>query len=502
MPNPKPRPSETVHMDDWQNVLTALGTSKDKRGSTEMAPPVKWSRGELMDLYRGSDLVGTLVDLPADEMMREGFTVKVDDDPDHEDNATIMDYLDGSDDGEQQGLDVSTAVYDLLRWADLFGGAGLILGVADGQSSEKPINFAKIQSVDFLNVLDRYTLRPYRYYSDPLAPKFGQPEIYQIVHRSTYPGQALESKKAYRYIHESRVIYQHGVKLPAEDMALENDGAGDSVVTRVWETIRDYAHVWMSFAYLLGDYAHTFVRIKGLRDALTASDGKAIIQARMEAIEMCRSIARMVLLDENEEFGREVVSLAGMPEAMQKFVERLAQAARMPIELLMGQPPGGINGNGETGMRYWHAKIKAAQKKKVRPILQRIIRPVLAAKKGPTGGRVPEKWCIEFNPLWAQTDAEKAEIYGKVATAAASLAGAEIVDRTELANSHFGSGKLSLDVKLDKRVRDAVEANALEALENPPDPVEQAAAMAAAKSGGKVPPKSEDKDKGQDRGGK
>jgi phage-related protein (TIGR01555 family) len=465
MSNPKPT---AVRADDWQNVYTALGTSKDKRTATGISAPTIWDRKSLMDLYRGSDLVATLVDLPADEMTREGFktTIKdADGTEDEEAEAAVADYLDGTEDGEGQGLNAGPTVHEALRWSALFGGAAIVMGISDGQSSEKPVNFDGIKSVDFLNVIDRYSIRPRTYYNDPTLAKFGQPESYE-VHFAAPNGTA-----ATRTIHESRVIYLYGVKLPAQDMAFSLEGAGDSIVTRVWETIRDYANVWMSFAYLLGDYAHTTLKIKGLRDAITAPDGKAAIQARMQAIEMCRSIARMVLLDEGEEFGREVVSLAGMPEAMQKFIERLAQAARMPIELLMGQPPGGINGNGETGMRYWHAQIRAMQDRKLRPVLNRLLRVVFAAKNGPTKGKVPQKWCVEFNPLWAQTDAEKADVYGKVATAAAALAGAEIVDRTELATSHFGSGKLSIDVKLDDRVRKAVEENALETLENPPDPV-------------------------------
>ena len=59
----------------------------------------------------------------------------------------------------------------------------------------------------------------------------------------------------------------------------------------------------------------------------------------------------------------------------------------------------------------------------------------------------------EFKPLDPPTESERADILSKIATAGAALVAAQILDPEEVANSFFGSGKLSLDIKLDAAIR-------------------------------------------------
>lgn len=444
--------TQTSRSDDWENVYSGLGGVKDKRLGVQVVAARRFMREELSEMYRGSDVVATIIDLPADEMTREWMEFTSVDDADNEVQAAVMDFLDGANDGpdEEQGLQTRKAFHECAKWSRLFGGAAIVMGINDGQPSDKALNYERIQSVDFLNVLDRFSLRPFRYYEDPLARKYGQVEIYQLTNSGSSTPEAST-----RYVHESRILRMDGVTLPPREMRQQsNYGWGDSIMTRVWEVVRDYAAVWMNFSYLLGDAAQTTIKIKGLASALSSPNGRALIASRMEAIEMCRSIARAVLLDEGEDFSRDVANLSGLPEAMQKFIERLAQAARMPIELLMGQPPGGLNGNGETGMRYWYSQIGAMQERMMRAPLMKLIRIVLASKNGPTKGIVPERWTVDFKPLGIPTQAEKADIYAKVATAAAALVYQGILDPEEAANSHFGTSKLQIDVTLDKEMRD------------------------------------------------
>lgn len=480
--------------DDWQNIYTALGTMKDKRLGTQIVAPTILSREDLSSMYRGSDVVATIVDLPADEMTREWIDFTADDDPENEVNSAVMDFLDGADEGpvEERTLQTRESVHEALKWARLYGGSVIVMGINDGKASDKPVNWDNIKSIDYLNVLDRWSIRPFRNYSDPLAPRYGKVELYMLQNENVAIGTNAQSMPAaLRLVHESRVLRFDGVKLPPRDMArATNHGWGDSVLTRVWEVVRDYATVWMGFAYLLGDYAQTTIKMKNVAHALSRPDGQLYMKARMEAIEMSRSIARAVLIDAEEEFTRETTSLAGMPEAMQKFVERLAQAARMPIELLMGQPPGGINGNGETGLEYWYAQVNAMQERMLRPALMKLIRVVLASKEGPTKGVVPERWTVNFKPLDVPTEAERADVRLKIAQANASDVANGILDPEEAANSTYGSGAFSLDVKLDDDIREQLNDKHEQERLPGPSPEEQmnlevakAGAVAAAKGG-------------------
>lgn len=478
---PDKMPGKNVRVDDWENVYTGMGGAKDKRNGTTVSGYTIFNREQMSQLYRGSDVVATIVDLPADEMTREWIDFNANDDADNETQSAVLDFLDGADDGpnEEQGLQTKKAFHEALKWARLFGGAGIVMGINDGKRPSEPVDYTNIQSIDFLNVLDRFSLRPSKYYSDPMQKKYGQPELYRLQATNQTSGNVLSET----YVHESRVLRFDGTVLPPRDMLRNNnDGWGDSILTRVWEVVRDYASVWMGFSYLLGDAAQTTIKVAGLKNAIVSPGGMAFIQARMEAIEMCRSIARAVMIDEGEEFKREVVNLSGIPDAMQKFIERLAQAARMPIELLMGQPPGGLNGNGDTGMHYWYAQVGAMQERMMRAPMMRLVRIVLASKNGPTQGVVPERWGIDFKPLEIPNEAVKADVFSKVSAAVVALVGQGILDPDEAANSLFGTGKFSMDIKLDKVMR----ARIAEVAPTPEEEAAHAATMKQAQTVGAV----------------
>ena len=80
---------------------------------------------------------------------------------------------------------------------------------------------------------------------------------------------------------------------------------------------------------------------------------------------------------------------------------RLAAAARLPVSLLMGQAPAGMNATGESDTRFFYDQVRAEQEA-LKPKLEHLVKIM----KGDENIAVN----IEFPALWQMTDREKAEL--------------------------------------------------------------------------------------------
>ena len=72
--NKKPR------LDGLQNVLTAMGTTRDKAQSTTTLAPCRLSKDELEDLYEGDKYAGRIIDSMPNDCVRRGWKVVIEDD--------------------------------------------------------------------------------------------------------------------------------------------------------------------------------------------------------------------------------------------------------------------------------------------------------------------------------------------------------------------------------------------------------------------------------------
>lgn len=434
-----------IKADGWANVLTGLGmASRDKRkGSSFVRDGIMRARGYLEDLYAGDDMAARIVDALPDEMTREWIELQS---GDSELDRALMAQL--------EVLDVRFKVRQALIWARLFGGACLILGVDDGQTTDKPLDYAAIKSLRYLTVLDRWSLRPGAAYADPLSPRYGKPETYRIEAQIATSGS--ESTQSGVVVHESRLLrFDSGVVVTPR-RATENETWSDSVLERVAELLPDFHSVYSGTSNLVQDFAQGVYKLKNLAAMLAAGSDAQVIK-RLQLIDISRSVARAIVLDaDSEEFTREMASLAGIPDVMDRWQSRLAAAARMPVSVLMGlSPAGGLAATGEFELRYWYDQVKSTQESALRPQIEKLLRVMLIAKDGPTRGVEPETWKFSFRSLWQQTDAEKADARNKQSQTDASYISSGVLSPDEVAASRFSGAEYSFETKLDTETREA-----------------------------------------------
>lgn len=488
LPTPPDRPSEAAtevqKKDGWENTITALGTARDKQSGTRIkVTPFTASRDEFDEMYSGDDTSATIAELPPREMTRQWITMSVDDSVDdqgrtEEDSTqekmlTAKNVMQALDD-----LEVKSFFSEGLTWARVHGGSLVFMGVNDGvEDLTEPLNLDAVKSLDFLLVFDRWEVRVQSTEDDLKNKNFGKPKTY-LMQTSTETG--LPTKETVE-IHASRFIRFDGVKTTRYRKA-RNNGWSDSVYVRMKETLQNYGISWVGITHMLQTANQAVLKMKGLSDAICESESTLVLD-RMTAMDLCRSIARMIPIDaEDEDFMNIATSFAGVPETIDRTMLRVSSAARIPATLLFGQSPAGLNATGESDIRFFYDQIKAMQEDILRPAIGRLLEVIFASKKGPTKGIEPENWSFEFNPLWQITDKEESEIKKNTADTDAVYIANGVLSEDEVAMSRFGGDTYSTETVLDMEVRNAEPEEGEEAVD--PAAIAAFAANAAAPAPG------------------
>lgn len=477
-------PALAARMDGWQNALTGIGdVLVDKRMSTVFGGADLISNEYAEALWRGDDLACRIVETWPNEMLRQGYEITIQD-------AKSSDATESLEEAEERGdalgwakrrrarfdaadksadlaeratarleeLGADEAFHTALCYRRAYGGGAILIGANDGQKDlSRPLVPERVTSVDFLTVLEPRELTPQYYYADPRAPKFGQVAIWQM--QTVAPGSPRpEDSKAFgvtlAYVHETRLIQFRGPKVSRRPQMEVSPGWGDSVFTRVNRVLSDFNTSWASASILVQDFAQAVFKIKGLAEAM-GMDKDDLLKIRMRAVELSRSTARAVLIDAEEEFKREQTPVSGLPELLEKFWARLASAADMPLTLLAGQSPGGLNATGESDIRFFYDRVASAQTRDLLPALKRLVCLVFQS----LGGE-PDQWGIEFRPLWQPTEKEQAEARFLQAQIDEKMILADVYSAGECARARFGGKKYSFETPIDFYQRERLEVAA------------------------------------------
>lgn len=432
--------------DGWANILTGLGQiSRDKRTATSFSSDViNWQQAQ--ELWRGNDMASKVITKLPKEALRRGFDVRVQGD-DAEGSKETEEAI------EQQlvKLDTSKSLYDALCFERAYGGGAILLGAQDGMLGvpnglREPLNEAKLQSIDFLTVFPAFELYASAWYSNPLAPKYGMPARYRLM-----PHGIVDAAAYNLDIHESRLLIFPGVVV-SRQQTQQNQGWGDSVLARVNEVLKDFGATWGGVANLLQDFAQALYKIKGLSQMVAQNQDAKVLQ-RMQLIDIMRSTIRGVMLDSEEDFKRETTSLAGIPEVLQQFALRMAAAAEMPVSLLLGQAPAGLNATGASDVRFYYDDVASEQTQRLLPRINRLVRLLQLCKKGPTKGVEIPKWSVIFRTLWQMTEQETEQLRLTVAQRDKLYIDTGVLTKEEVAQSRFGGDAWSPETVIDLQAR-------------------------------------------------
>lgn len=443
--------------DGWRSALTGFGVAgRDKRiGTNFVADPLSFD--ECLELWRGDDLAARAVDTLPKDAFREGYELLIQDD--EIDSKEWQEELEQW--AEQIGID--QLVQTGCQYERGYGGSAVLLGALDNQDDlTKPLDLKRVRDFQWMTPLEAREIMPLYGYADPMAPKYGEPEIYQLISRAVLPSYSGKYYSQTRMIHASRLLVFPGVRVSRYQVTTSNGGWGDSILTRMHRVLRDFNISWAAAGVLMTDFSQAVYKMKGLYEAL-ATDGDDKLIQRLKAMELGRSIVNATVIDADDEWMRQSTALTGFPEMLIHFWSRLAATVDMPLTKLAGQSPKGLGNEGESDIVWWNASVGNYQRTHVGPRVRRAYQIKMIQR----WGREPKKWSLKWrslekeNPkdlatarnLQAQTDKIYAVDIGSITS-------------QEVAESRFGGDGYSFETQLDmvsRKAQEAVEPQGTEA---------------------------------------
>ena len=462
-------PDSDVRLDDWVNQISGIGIqNKDKRLSHIADRPTLLSYDDLSNLYHGNSLANRVCNMFAREVVREWFSFK-------------QDYTTASADSARdlgrdlhsfiKELKIKEAYFMATAMARLYGTAFIYLGVNDGRSPASPLDVSKIKSLDFVSVFSCRDMEAHTYYGNMLGPKYGQVKTYK-VHPISLTTQPLNSQDP-RIIHESRLLRFDGSVTCPVRMRSHKQGFADSVLVNMYSDLRAFGMTWNSVEALMQDFSQAVIKIEGLHKIVKQEKGTGGIFSRlMGSLMTSKSVLNAVILGEGDHYERQITPLGGIPEVLEKAMTRVASAANMPVTLVFGESPAGLNATGLSDERIWAATVSSYQDQYLRPTLEALLKIVLNAPNGPTGGAEPDYWEIEFNPLRKLTQEESAAYRKTVAEADAIYYDRKVLTSHEISLSRFGGAAYSGDTKIDVPTREKIMDTEEDLNPTVPEPLE------------------------------
>lgn len=425
--------NQSKRSDGWMNILSGLGQpGRDKTASTTFRACPQFCVGELDELYRADGLTRRIIDIIAAEMMRQGF--EIDGDPE----ALII--------GQLEQMNAYSKITQLIQWARLYGGAIILMGIADGRPLNEPVNENSIQGVTWMQVFDRWQCQVMFEYMDTdfNSENYGYPLLYQINDYRT---------GANFIVHHSRVLRMDWCILPPRERNW-NNGWGDSVVVSIYDELKNYGAAFANASAIMGDFVNGVLKMPGLSESLASNCNDQLIYRRLDMANLSKGVTNMMVLDGEESYEKLSTNVGGLSELIDRFMLSLSSVTAIPATLLFGRSPAGLNSTGDADIRNFYDMIKQYQELKLKPILEKLIFYIFKSKSGPTQGVEPKNWAIQFAPLWQNTEEQEAIVRRTVAETDAIYIDRGVLDPNEVAISRFGGDRWSMNTLIDTKARE------------------------------------------------
>lgn len=366
--------------DGFKNVLKGLGSGKDPKTQNIFLPGLVITNPIADSLYTFNWLCAKVVDAPVDDSTRKWRNILIADADKKKEVEKVY-----------KELDVKGAFNKAMKWARVFGGS-VILIIIEGQELREELKLEQIPegSLKNLIVLDRYNIIPNDINRDVMDENFGKPDTYTVV-------------RGGQEVHHTRVIKFFG-QMPTLAQAERNNFWGLSIFTKMWDPISESQQTSGSIATLVYESNIDVYRINGLNQ-LVAEGNDTLVVKRLKIAHEMKSMVNGIVLDKEDEYDKKTNSFTELGNIDDRFIQKVAGAAEIPVTRLVGTSPGGMNATGESDMRNYYDGIQSVQENVLRPRLDYLDLIVMASA-------FPGMDSFEyiFNPLQQVSETEQSDI--------------------------------------------------------------------------------------------
>ena len=437
--------SNEIRQDGYVNLMNKWGTSQDASEGYRFQRELVTPDMELTTLYTDNGLFTKIIDAPAEEALKQGFDLGLN-------NPDIEKFVSRSLDDLRWEEHAATA----MKWSRLYGGSIIVMLIDDGRGLEEPLNWKNIRSIDELHVFERPVVWPdynslyagdiRNYRGRRRGGGFMQPQFYDV---SSIYG-------TFR-VHASRcLVFRNGV-VP-ESVGNENYRYwGTPEYIRLRRAIQDTITAHSNGPKLLERSVQAVYKMKGLAQLLASALGENQALKRLELIDLARGMMNTITIDaDGEDYGFQTFQFSGVKDVIDATCNMLSALTNIPQTILFGRAPAGENSTGESDMENWYSFVGRLQRLTVRPVLLNLLDVIFIA--GRASGEIEEEpdYELKFNPLWTMSDTEKATVdktkadtsYVKAQTAQIYV-GLQSLDPSEVRGALADSGEFQVEDILD-----------------------------------------------------
>lgn len=434
--------TKQYHADGYVNVLNQYGTQNDTTEQYEYSPDGGVMDVKLTQMYEGDGLFAKIIDTPADECVKHGFSFSnLSDEKAESFLRSALDDLDWED-------CFSTAV----KWSRLFGGAIGVMLIDDGGELDEPLNWGAIKSIDEIRIYERaivqpdytslYRINPQYDGNSRIQSKFGMPQYYTVM-----------SQYGSFVVHESRCLIFRNGRLPERTSNPLYQIWGMPEYIRIKRSMRDATIAHGDATKLLERSVQAVYSMKGLADECSTEEGENRILKRLQTIDTSRGLMNTISIDaDGENYDFKTFSFSGVSDVVDTSCNMLSALTNIPQTILFGRSPAGMSATGESDMENYYNFVGRIQKTQLRQNFQILLDVIVQA--GVHSGELDKApdIHIEFNPLWSLSDAEQAQVESAKAQTASTRANtalayinAQVLDPTEVRRKLAESGEFNVE---------------------------------------------------------
>lgn len=443
------RPRKQVQRrDGWISEAAGHGTSYDRKLLARYGVDVVTDM-EALQLWRSNWIAKRVIEKRPSEAYRRGYEIKLP----GKNGKKLAEAVTA----RAEDIFVDAKLVKLAQYTRAYGG-GALLPVLDGAIGDwsQPLHpDATITKVRAFHVLEPRQLQPVTYYGNLDDEKMGQPETWRFM-----PLNASRSRGQWgQIIHESRLIISQGLQVSTQTQPGQREGWGDNEVSSTYEALRDYGLSWANATTILHNFGRDVLQIEKYAELMAEAGGEAAMSQYLRTFEMASSTLRVGVLDGKDKFTPRGGSLAGLGDTLVQQAQYVAGACEMPLTVLLGMSPGGLNATGDMDIRNWYASIENDQKTKYKTPTEQVYSLLLRAQ----GEQLePDVWSVEFRPLTTPTELEQAQERKVVAETDQIYVDMKAATPVMVAKSRWGGDTYSSEMQVDIAEIEAMEVESAE----------------------------------------
>ena len=413
----------SIGVDGYSNSAVSIGAASPLfSAGTFVRSGLSSDFQKLTTVYRESSLAMRIIDMPAEDMTRAGYTLTGDFEAEDLEELKRV----------EARHNIMGEITDAIRWARLYGGAIAVIDIyGDSKKMDTPLEISDVLPGSFQGLLvrDRTRVTPSLELEDDVDdPDYGLPMYYDVD---------LDGDGIIR-VHHSRVLRFIGRELPQGEMIRENYW-GASELEHIWDELQRYTSVSANAAELVFKANLSTLKMDGLGEMMSIGTDEAKRKTEHMMAEMTHMMSSfgLLMLNPDESLETHPYSFDGIKDMHEAFMTEVAGAAEIPATKLFGRSPDGMNATGEADMRNYYERIASLQRRMLRPALERLL-PVLMMSCFLS---VPENMGFVFNPLATVTPKETEELARSLSSRVRELFEAGIITREEARAELRGCGE-------------------------------------------------------------